>query len=254
MVKSRSFKIPPELAPDHMEEVMEPRCVVCHDDGVVDNGAGENIPCDMCQFVNGLPRPSVVRFADDMEQRLRENDHKGGWSRETKQHMANIMARAVQDLLLSLVSNASVQYVTTRAADVANIAMMIADNEQSGAWPAQGQVIQDIDNGKYLKYNSEQPDRFPYLEDFPYIHVDRANKAEQYEFLEHAMQAAVLYGEAGRRYRIIDFDAGGIQYIMSGGQWVIEQPGIEADALPAERVIHVERPLESVTISGELKI
>lgn len=113
-----------------------PRCIVCQDDKTVDNGMGDAIPCEMCQFVHGLPRPVVVRFADDMEQRLLENDHRGGWHMEGKEYMGDLLTKAVSDLLLSLGSDASAQLVTTRAADVANIAMMIADNEQMRAWPA----------------------------------------------------------------------------------------------------------------------
>lgn len=208
-----------------------PRCVVCQDDKVIDNGAGEYIPCEMCQFIHGLPRPVVVRFADDMEQRLQENDHKTGWHGESKQYMANILSKAASDLLLSLVSNAPVQYVTTRAADVANIAMMIADNEQTGAWPKVGQVIQNIGTGKFLKYTDEDCGD----SDFHFVYVDRADQAEKYESLQHALYVAYWHSEIGQRYRVIDYDAGGVQYIVLHGNWVIEQPGMEADAVPADK-------------------
>lgn len=215
-----------------MDNVTEklPRCVVCQDDKTVDNGAGEAIPCEMCQFVNGLPRPVVVRFADDMEQRLLENDHKGGWHGITKQIMADLLAKASSDLLLSLASNAPVQYVTTRAADVANLAMMIADNEQTGAWPKVGQVIQDIDNGKYLKHDGTESDTFPF------VFVDRPDQAEKYEDLGHALHVARYYTEVGHKYRVIDYDAGGVQYVLTDpwtDTWAIEQEGIEALAIPA---------------------
>lgn len=208
----------------------EPRCVVCQDEGMIDNNMGEMIPCEMCQFIHGLPRPVVVRFADDMEQRLRENDHKGGWSGGSKQHMANILAKATGDLLQSLKDNQTVQHVTTRAADVANIAMMIANNEQSGLWPKKGYVIQEITTGKYAKHDGSNN------ADFPFVYVDRADHAESYVTLDHALYVAFWAMEIGKQYRVIDFDHGGVQYIhIGGGNWKTENSTDTSEPIPHQR-------------------
>lgn len=209
-----------------------PRCVTCNDDAVVDNGIGEKIPCEMCQFVHGLPRPVVVRFADDMEQRLLENDYKGSWRNESKQNLADLLTKAATDLLIAISQNEGAQLVTTRAADVGNIAMMIANNEQTGAWLKSGVVIQDIETGLFLKHDGT--DRL----DFPFYYVARADKAERYERLSHALYVAYWMGEIGQKYRVIDYDHGGAQYVHAGGgQWVPE--GVtEAVGIPAERPIN----------------
>lgn len=83
----------------------------------------------------GQLRPAVQRFAEHMEDALRRNDHKGGWSNMSS---SELMERLDQERLelkeaterstispMSLPANAKVVF---EAADVANFAMMIADN------------------------------------------------------------------------------------------------------------------------------
>lgn len=107
-----------------------PKCGTCNDTKVIYNGMGETIPCEMCQFVDGLPRPVVVRFATDMEQRLQENDHRGGWN-DLHTEWQDRLITAVGDLFMEYNSqDVNAHKVTTKAADVANIAMFLADIAQ----------------------------------------------------------------------------------------------------------------------------
>lgn len=63
-------------------------------------------------------RPQVQKFAELMEARLREHDHKGGWEKDD----ARILTRR-------LVANADTLPVggVEAAVDTANYAMMLAD-------------------------------------------------------------------------------------------------------------------------------
>lgn len=75
-------------------------------------------------------RPEVVWFADQMERKLRDNDHKGGWHGDTLEDLAE---RAEEELVelheaIEESSGADVSRVIDEAADVANMVMMVADN------------------------------------------------------------------------------------------------------------------------------
>ncbi len=80
-------------------------------------------------------RPEVRAFAEAMEMKLRQNDHKGGWAREGRQELLTklyvewIELREADKRLVSdphRFSNR--QAVLQECLDVANFAMMIADN------------------------------------------------------------------------------------------------------------------------------
>ncbi len=84
----------------------------------------------------GLPRPrsTVRRFAISMEQKLLENDHKGGWDTESWKYLADRLRDEVKELRAVLNGRSGHaagaerrRMVTREAADVANFAMMIAD-------------------------------------------------------------------------------------------------------------------------------
>jgi NTP pyrophosphatase (non-canonical NTP hydrolase) len=85
-------------------------------------------------------RPSLQRFAELMEKTLRENDHKGGWENMST---SSIMRRIDEELgelkdariimehaafTRSTTFAARCRQVAKEAADVANFAMMLADN------------------------------------------------------------------------------------------------------------------------------
>lgn len=74
-------------------------------------------------------RPEVVRFAFEMERKLMENDHKGGW-RQCDDHWLILRLKQEVDELASAVQSGSID-IHREAADVANFAMMISENWRS---------------------------------------------------------------------------------------------------------------------------
>lgn len=75
-------------------------------------------------------RPEVAAFALAMEQKLRENDHKGGWKKCTLAYLMKRLREETKELA-DAVSRRSEGWAAGKfrreAADVANFAMMIAD-------------------------------------------------------------------------------------------------------------------------------
>ena len=88
-----------------------------------------------------LLRPEVRVFARAMEQKLRENEHKGGWQDETADWLLERLEEEVKELKAAAVRPLSAsdlldwnkrhaEYQTKvlrEAADVANFAMMVCD-------------------------------------------------------------------------------------------------------------------------------
>ena len=70
-------------------------------------------------------RPVVGAFAQEMERQLRANDYKIGWKISSVEWL---VSQLVCNLGLALREDRT-QDVLRRAANVANFAMMIADNE-----------------------------------------------------------------------------------------------------------------------------
>lgn len=73
-------------------------------------------------------RKSVSRFADWMEFRLRKNDHKLGWSGDQNLMLHLRLMEEARELRKAITENAPAMVIAHEAADVANFAMMIADN------------------------------------------------------------------------------------------------------------------------------
>jgi len=71
-------------------------------------------------------RNEVVIFADAMEAKLKENDHKQHWSSMPMQYLIGRLAEE-QEELREAVERGNHKEVLREAADVANFAMMIAD-------------------------------------------------------------------------------------------------------------------------------
>ncbi|MGG4288345.1 hypothetical protein ABEW81_11165 [Priestia megaterium] len=82
-------------------------------------------------------RRQVKWFADQMEEKLRENDHKGGWEDCDYGYLIPRLGEEVNELVQAIVSGQTVSIVK-EAADVANFAMMIADKAKRG--PNNGDV------------------------------------------------------------------------------------------------------------------
>ena len=80
-------------------------------------------------------RPTVQWFAEQMELKLRANDHKDGWSDERIQSLMKRLYGEAWELSLVLeryqadtIHESLDPRIIAEAADVANFAMMVADN------------------------------------------------------------------------------------------------------------------------------
>jgi hypothetical protein len=78
-------------------------------------------------------RPEVKRFAEEMERQLQANEHKGGWEDCTICHLIVELRRNSYELERAALRvdaglTSSTPSVVRRAANVANFAMMVADN------------------------------------------------------------------------------------------------------------------------------
>ncbi|MNP62673.1 hypothetical protein D3C76_1579730 [compost metagenome] len=69
-------------------------------------------------------RPAVKWFAEQMELTLRRNDHKGGWQNCSLHYLHEKLDEEVSGLYQTQTDKETIKEAT----DVANIAMMIADN------------------------------------------------------------------------------------------------------------------------------
>ena len=73
-------------------------------------------------------RPDVLAFAVLMELKLRHNDHKDHWRLLGLEEMLRLLDIEVDELKDATQDNVSSDNIALEAADVANFAMMIADN------------------------------------------------------------------------------------------------------------------------------
>ena len=78
------------------------------------------------------PRPEVRRFARVMERKLRKNDHKRHWSKCDEEYLLRSLRNEMEELFDACEGGESDRAVESECADVANFAMMIADNRRSG--------------------------------------------------------------------------------------------------------------------------
>ncbi len=75
----------------------------------------------------GSPRAAVLRFAGLMERKLVVNDGvKPGWRTESDEFLLRRLRDEVEELAQALIGDVD-RDVTSEAADVSNIAMMLAD-------------------------------------------------------------------------------------------------------------------------------
>lgn len=119
--------------------------------------------CKLCEVVRYVPesaqseveppvdnggavtvRPVVRWFAEQMELALRRNDHKGGWHGDRPEALAERIFQEAGELDHAMRSfRCSGADVVCEAADVANMAMMVADHFRvSGPSRDQGQTMQ----------------------------------------------------------------------------------------------------------------
>lgn len=81
--------------------------------------ANRNLP-------NYTLRPQLRDFANRMEHKLRQNDHKGGWQDCASDWLLRRLEEELQELRIALATGTLLD-VEEEAADVANFAMMLAD-------------------------------------------------------------------------------------------------------------------------------
>ena len=76
------------------------------------------------------PRKEVTWFAEQMEMRLRGNDHKGGWRDCFTPWLFRRLTEEVEELRLEIYDKSgwNERRIIRECSDVANFAMMIADN------------------------------------------------------------------------------------------------------------------------------
>lgn len=80
------------------------------------------------ELVAGI-RPCVLRFAAEMERKLKDNDHKPGWEGDDNTDLFERILAEACELRDALENSVPLpERVIEEAADIANFAMMIADN------------------------------------------------------------------------------------------------------------------------------
>lgn len=72
-------------------------------------------------------RSEVHWFADEMEKQLKANEHKGGWSNTAGEFLMKEMEK---NYLQMVYGNLTPHDFQKRCANIANFAMMLADNER----------------------------------------------------------------------------------------------------------------------------
>ncbi|MGG4499039.1 hypothetical protein [Brevibacillus reuszeri] len=93
---------------------------------------GEGTPSDAERLLKELegkihPREHVRWFAGQMEAKLQENDHKGGWDNCDMDFLLSRLQGEVDELTAACVYGIDPTQVIREGADVANFAMMISD-------------------------------------------------------------------------------------------------------------------------------
>lgn len=84
-------------------------------------------------------REPVRWFAEKMEAKLRKNDHKGGWldcdPLWLRMRMEEEMSELHREMVRLQIGRSTPERVVNEAADVANFAMMIADQAREALQP-----------------------------------------------------------------------------------------------------------------------
>lgn len=84
-------------------------------------------PIGKTKRIEGQDWNAVLAFAGYMQAKLRDNSHKAHWSTVSQQWLLNRCMDEIRELQEALKSGRAYDIVS-EAADVANFAMMIADN------------------------------------------------------------------------------------------------------------------------------
>lgn len=82
----------------------------------------------MKQLIETTPRPEVQWFARRMEKKLQANDHKQHWSKCNNDYLIHRLYQEAHELWSAIQNGEPIENIISEAADVANFALMIADN------------------------------------------------------------------------------------------------------------------------------
>ncbi|AOZ91598.1 hypothetical protein [Paenibacillus crassostreae] len=74
----------------------------------------------------GEVRTEIAEFSEEMEKQLKANVHKGGWENYTYQYLRNELEKNFRKLM----KRTSHSEFRRRCANIANFAMMLADNDR----------------------------------------------------------------------------------------------------------------------------
>ncbi len=77
-------------------------------------------------------RKEVMRFAEDMERILRDNDYKGGWGKCSKKYLLNKLQEEILEVYKEKYGRS---FLRKELIDVANICMMLWDKEEGMKHP-----------------------------------------------------------------------------------------------------------------------
>ncbi|MGE3624103.1 MAG: hypothetical protein AB7H77_09590 [Bdellovibrionales bacterium] len=77
-------------------------------------------------------RPEVLAFAEEMEAKLRWHDNKGGWQNCSHADLLERLREETGELQAAVDGKCAASIIVKECADVANFAMMIADNADAG--------------------------------------------------------------------------------------------------------------------------
>ena len=83
--------------------------------------------------ISDAPRPVVLEFSKEMEKQLRANDYKGGWENSTNYWLMEGLKKNLAALRTCVINQEpkvliQQEEILRRASNIANFAMMIADN------------------------------------------------------------------------------------------------------------------------------
>ena len=77
-----------------------------------------------------MMRQVVKWFSEEMENKLNENDDKGGWRDCKTSYLLKRLKEETAELEEALLDKAEALKILSEAVDIANFAMMIADNAE----------------------------------------------------------------------------------------------------------------------------
>lgn len=72
--------------------------------------------------------PTVTMFAEAMKDGLDVNEHKGGWEDCSEEFLIAKLAEEFAEFVQAVKGEESAEAIREEAADLANVAMMLADN------------------------------------------------------------------------------------------------------------------------------